>query len=266
MTEIQTIGFHKYQFLKSQSALSDAEKEQIQEYEQRMNMNPKPTEEMKAYYRKLNEEKKKTEAKILPAEMYYSFVNGWAITHDKPLVINEDTKINMRVLNRYFARDESFAELCNPISKPSLGKGLLIVGGFGNGKTDFMKTYRAALSFPGYSFKSFTANEVVNMYEDCHEDYDKMVFWKQVLNGKCHFDDVLTERTASNYGKVELFKDIIEGRYDRGSTTYITCNYRNPGDVEDALKQFGEKYGSRVYDRLFEMFNVIDWKGKSFRK
>jgi len=96
--------------------------------------------------------------------------------------------------------------------------------------------------------------------------------------GDRYFDDIKTERHASNYGKVNLFKDILENRYNnrvqivKGVTkinkTFGTCNYKEgyEGNTEVALEEFGEMYGGRIYDRLFEMFNIIEFKGKSFRK
>jgi len=86
--------------------------------------------------------------------------------------------------------------------------------------------------------------------------------------GVIYYDDVKTERIASNYGMTNLFKDIIEKREVRKLKTYITCNFKEdqPGNIPAALLEFGEKYGSRVFDRLFSMFNIIEFKGKSFRR
>ena len=183
---------------------------------------------------------------------------------------------NIKPLIYYFIGDKENFKRCKNVSlvsQPSLEKGLLIIGGYGNGKSSTMNALDSALRKSNITFKGYSANEVVKMYETCGADpqqniRDKDEFWKTMLSGVKYFDDVLTERIANNYGKINLFNDIIQERYKRKLRTYISCNFKDefPEDVSEGLAQFGEKYSSQVYDRLFEMFNVVVFKGKSFRK
>ena len=56
-----------------------------------------------------------------------------------------------------------------------------------------------------------------------------------------HIDDVKKERKASNYGTVEIIRDILEKRYDKKIKTFITCNNRESdkeGNLKDALIVF----------------------------
>ncbi|OIQ22174.1 MAG: hypothetical protein BM557_02020 [Flavobacterium sp. MedPE-SWcel] len=101
-------------------------------------------------------------------------------------------------------------------------------------------------------------------------DFETLM-WK----GSRYFDDLKTERIASNYGKVNIFKELLEERYNRVDPktkkrlkTFVTCNFKEgfEDNLEKAVDEFGEKYGSRVWDRMFEMFNIIEFKGKSFRR
>ena len=144
----------------------------------------------------------------------------------------------------------------------------MVIGTYGNGKTSIFKAFETALRSTNIRFKGFTANEVVNKFEACKNPLDKEEFYKIMNYGTRYFDDVKTERTANNYGKAELMKDILEARYINKARTYITCNFKEgaDGDVELALLEFRDKYGNRVYDRLFEMFNIVVFKGESFRK
>lgn len=183
---------------------------------------------------------------------------------------------NIKPLIYYYIGDEENFKRCKNVSlvsQPSLSKGLLIIGGYGNGKSSTMNALDSALRNSNITFRGYSANEVVKMYETCGADpqqniRDKDEFWKTMLSGVKYFDDVLTERIANNYGKINLFNDIIQERYKKKLRTYISCNFndQHPNDVDQGLMQFGEKYSSQVYDRLFEMFNVIVFKGKSFRK
>src|SRR5690606_3748536 len=101
----------------------------------------------------------------------------------------------------------------------------------------------------------------------CLASKEKKDFFENIKRGAWVFDDMLNEREANNFGKTELFKDILEIRCHNKRITHATCNYDRfqPGDLEKGLLQFHDKYGGRVYDRLFEMFNIIEFKGKSMR-
>ena len=188
---------------------------------------------------------------------------------------NPDSIENIKPLFHYFCGDlENFKKCTNLslVSKPSLDKGILIIGGYGNGKSTTMNALEMALKTSNIPFKGYSANEVVKMYETCGADpqqnvRDKDEFWKTMLAGTKYFDDVLTERIANNFGKVNLFDEIIQERYKNKKRTYISCNFSDefPEDVNKGLLQFGKKYSSQVYDRLFEMFNVVVFKGKSQR-
>jgi DNA replication protein DnaC len=132
-----------------------------------------------------------------------------------------------------------------------------------------MKAMQMAVQgFDVPSFARYSANKVVELYELCDKAEKKSDFWIKMSTGHKLFDDVKTEREASNYGKVNVFKDVFEKRYESKAMTYITCNYQEdaPNDVEKAVNEFGAKYGARVWDRMYEMFNIIEFKGKSFRK
>lgn len=186
-------------------------------------------------------------------------------------IANDIVLENIKPLFHYFLGDQKKFLKCKSIShlsEPRLDKGLLIIGTYGNGKTSVFKAFESALICTNIRFKGFTTNEIVNLFEACERPSDKEEFYKTMNYGTRYFDDVKTERTANNYGKAELMKDILEARYINKSRTYITCNFKEgaDGNVELALLEFRDKYGTWVYDRLFKMFNIIVFKGESFRK
>ena len=59
---------------------------------------------------------------------------------------------------------------------------------------------------------------------------------------------------VSRIKKVEIFKDILEKRYSNNAKTMVSMNYSG-NSVEETLDAISDKYGERVYDRIFEMFN-----------
>ena len=228
------------------------------------------------YFEDLNKPKPKKELKMLDKQMLWRLFNQAYITSQgKPYATTSQSLENIKPLMYYFLGDLENFRACSNVSKlspPSLNKGLLIIGGYGNGKTTVMRALEVVFKRSNISFKGYTANGVVERFEACAEDpnkneKEKTEFWRTMNNGVRWFDDVLTEREASNYGKVNLFKDILEKRQDLGQRTYITLNYKDNtnNDLEQGLSQLGEKYGGRVYDRIFSMFNIIEFKGKSQR-
>lgn len=266
------IGRHKYSDLKSKipELLTDLEKKQIEIYENRHNQTKQNSQYLHDYFEMINRPKVKTEIKIDVNELFTVFKNTFLELNGKKFELNDVTRENIAPFLYYFSKNEKFFKCKNlsNLSKPSFDKGLLVIGDFGNGKTSVFKTFEKIFkNIPGYIFTGYSANHVVVEYEKCTNDILRKEFEQKMFKGKRYFDDVKTERTASNYGKVNIFKEILEERYNQKSLTYISCNYKEgfPNDINEALSEFGEKYGGRVYDRLFEMFNIIEFKGKSFR-
>jgi DNA replication protein DnaC len=271
-----TIGFNRYQFLKGLSFedLTEEEIAQIKTYEELHQPTAEQIENRKKFVREIMTPKseKENEFKITAMQLFKLFKEKFLEVNGRPLIKIEGVTIkNLEPLIYYFSKDERFFECENlsKLSEPSFEKGLLVIGNFGNGKTSTMITFEKIFqNIKGISFKGYTANEVVGMFEKCGDDISKKEFERKVNFGTRYFDDVKTERVASNFGKVNLFKDILESRYNNKVKTHITCNFKEnfEGNIEMALEEFGENYGGRVHDRLFAMFNIIEFKGKSFRK
>lgn len=288
--ETDIIGIRKYEHLKSLKPenRTELQKRQIEAYESKqIQATPEQIELQHNYFQKILQPKEHKPFSITAMELYQLFKRYFPIVNSREFVKVEGVTIkNLEPLIYYFAKDERFfdCENLSKLSEPSFDKGLLIIGHFGNGKTSTMKVFERI--FKGISpitFKEYSANEVVLMFEKCvgdNADELRKEFEQVMYRGSRMFDDVKTERIASNYGKVNIFKEILEERYKRmipnreinkdapTNKTIITCNYKEgfDGDIEAAVDEFGEKYGGRVCDRIYEMFNIIEFKGKSFRK
>jgi len=269
------IGVNKYNHLKSlkPESLSDEQKQQIESYEAKSTQ--ATPEQIKAnfdYFDKIQQPKEDVEFKISAKHLYDLFKLNFHTINKRPFIKVENVTIkNLEPLIYYFSKDERFfgCENLSKISVPSFDKGILLVGTYGNGKTSTMRVFEHIFKeIESTTFKGYSANEVVNMFEKCNSDIDRDEFEARMWRGKRFFDDVKTEKIASNYGKVNLFKEIFEERYSRKLITHATCNFKEgfEGDVDIAIEEFGEKYGNRVYDRMFDMFNIIEFKGNSFRK
>ena len=221
--------------------------------------------------------------------LYDLFKSAFELFQKKPFdetVNNSESKRLARTLCAYFLEKKAFlrSPLLNEKSIPDIQKGLMIVGGYGTGKTSILNTFhqmfKTAASMPiqvtdidgtlqllgryKLGFGYFTANDLVKTFEAISDPQEKEIFWNRYSKGIKYFDDIMTESTASNYGKIEIFKDLFEMRYTNGAKTLISLNYA--GTLDETLDEISKKYGERVYDRLFEMFNIIELHGESLRK
>jgi len=269
------IGVNKYNHLKSikPENRTEEEKKMIEIYEAKSTQaTPEQIQANFDYFDKLKQQKEEFEFSITAKHLWNLFKSNFELVNKKEFqIIPEITIENLEPIIYYFSKDERFFN-CKNLSKlsiPSFEKGLLIIGTYGNGKTSTMRVFEHIFKpIKSMTFKGYSANEVVNMFEKCDSDIDRDEFEAKMWRGKRFFDDVKTEKLASNYGKVNIFKEIFEERYSRKLITHATANFKDgfEGDIDAAVEEFGEKYGNRVYDRIFEMYNIIEFKGKSFRK
>ena len=257
----------------------------------------------KSYVNHLNSIPKK-EVQILPdlqpidsESLYELFLQVFQIVNGKKF--NEahndyGSRKLARTLLAYFTENKSFyrSPLLNHKSEPNLKKGIAVFGDFGVGKSAIVETFYTIfktaetnrvmvkdkfgtdqiLGRYKLSFGFNTSNSVVQEYEGinrCNKESDKEyklhLFTKKHHYGFRYYDDMMSERTASNYGKLELFKEILEERYSNRSKTMISLNYHE-NSLEKTMDVYAEKYGERLYDRFFEMFNILELKGESLRK
>lgn len=270
------IGINKYKFLKSLSEedRTEEEKKLISDYEETFGKGLNE-EYIRNYTRKLFSQTPKVEMVLNKKWLWKTFLEKFSENEGKEFIQNEETITNVKSIMLYFLQDPDFLSLqnVNPLSKPCFKKGLLIVGDYGCGKSSIMSAIQKTLyGLKGYSFRNFNANEVVKIFEsitpeNSNGNFNKREFDMSMTLGDIYFDDIKTERIASNFGKVNIFREIFEIRSRRDAKTYLTCNFKEGkrGDVCAAVDEFEEKYGERVYDRIYEMFNIVEFKGKSFR-
>ena len=170
----------------------------------------------------------------------------------------------------YFLGDKKFLNcenLKSQLSNPSFSKGLLVIGGFGVGKSSYFKILELVFKkYRIYRFKGFGAKELVSKYEACSSSFDKIYMLNNVARPNLFIDDVGSEKIASNYGNCDVIEEILFNQNEKKYKTYINCNYTNKeNSIEQTLIDLAERYGGRMYDRLFEMFNIIEFTGKSMR-
>lgn len=204
-------------------------------------------------------------------ELWSYFLITFEKMYGKDFKQDKQSTQNLAVIFYYFLGDNRFINCDNlrkDISVPSLDKGLLIIGGFGLGKTDYLKVFENMfINYPRLRFKFYTAKALVRQFENCQTPMDKQSFFKDTERSLMFIDDISSERLASNYGHVDIIQEVILNRYDKKLRTFASCNYTtNDNCAEQTLQDLGLRYGGRMFDRFHEMFNIIEFKGKSFRR
>lgn len=199
------------------------------------------------------------------AEEYYrAFKKDFPIDEKREVAY---AKIVMR-LCCYFSNDPRFNDKANELS---LRKGLLLFGGVGVGKTTLMQMFRQNQVF---SYRVISCRQVESQFAiNGPETLDRYSVNYQIpINsnpfghteiGYC-FDDLGTENPGTkHFGNVKnVMTDILLNRYDSKldpRSTHLTTNL--------SVDEIESTYGSRVLDRIREVFNVIgfDPKAKSRR-
>lgn len=172
------------------------------------------------------------------------------------------------------------SRVCNP----SLKKGLLVIGDYGVGKTSLMKTFdyvirnshnlkvrdvsrseNYLIDYAG-NYKFFnvhSAKEITDLYQSDKKEY-KIIEQSKILT----LDELMRENKVfgnDNTGK-ELMPEFINERYNNRLITHAIVNYpSNNKTVSGFCEAYAARYGGHIFDRLFEMFNIVEVSGNSKR-
>lgn len=151
-------------------------------------------------------------------------------------------------------------------------KGLLIVGPTGTGKSTLFMTFQKIIedAQPGYFLKMQGCREIKDLW--------KTKDWKIInqLKGRNEnrqitnpvkmelvLDDLGMDVPFKDFGtEVDLTGDILEARYnifrDHGIRTHATTNLSTALKIDGkVINEIEARYGTRVYSRIREMFNIL---------
>lgn len=138
------------------------------------------------------------------------------------------------------------------------GKGLLICGGTGSGKSYMSTCICNALLEKGYPcyFTSFgrLRNKIAGMYEGKQEFIDSLNKYSLLV-----LDDLGAESNTDYM--FEIIHNIIDCRVNAGLPTIVTTNL-----TKQELFSREEMKKQRIYSRLYEMCILVDGAGEDRRK
>ena len=165
---------------------------------------------------------------------------------------DKDDRKNEQISDAAQKYVENFAEM------KKRGKGLLLFGTVGTGKTFISACIANALIDKGYSCLVTNFARLVNTIQgmfDGKQDYIDSLNKFDLLV----IDDLASERDTEYMG--EIVQNIIDSRYRAGLPLIITTNL-----TSKELKHPAEIRKQRIYSRLFEMCVPIQVAGADRRK
>lgn len=242
-----------------EQALLEAKKKKLQkikneEYLSRINYSYKPIE--------------------LNAAQYYNYIVN---NPDNEGLSYKDSELSLFYgMVCHFTRDsratKHFDESGFMINEYSIEKGICFIGECGVGKTTLMRLFQQNTTNP-FWYKS--AKEIAFDYQKNGIDAVKGLGiinetksgfgtksnpFNQKLFG-LFIDDFGAENITKNYGnEIEPVAEVIELRYSN-QLPYRYTNISTNLTMDEIL----DRYGKRLYDRFYEMFNIIHYKGDSKR-
>lgn len=166
-----------------------------------------------------------------------------------------------------FARDDGSNPKISTVSRRYVenfarmrekGKGLLLYGSVGTGKTFASVCIANALIDQGYPCLVTNFARLVNSIQGLHEGK------QEYIDGLDRFallviDDLASERDNEYMG--EIVQTIIDARYRSGKPLIVTTNL-----TADELKHPADMRKQRIYSRLFEMCVPVEVIGPDRRK
>lgn len=152
-----------------------------------------------------------------------------------------------------------------------LKKGIYLYGSYGTGKSllfEILEYLYQKNQKPSWRVKTVNTIRLVDEYRSELSRLGQLASHDQTIyqrmeKGPIHFEDLGAEKKINHYGnQTEVMSDILQLRYSRffktKCKTFITSNL--------TPEQVRKRYGERIYDRMFQMFNFLELNGKSRRK
>jgi DNA replication protein DnaC len=186
-----------------------------------------------------------------PAEIF----NTIALSLAPKFEINLYNEETYNQLKYYFSNDKRF--------KGDLSKSLLLLGSYGTGKTFAMKLFMIfnfVMKTSKY-FSIYNSDEIIDTF--CSKGRSSIEFYNPERSNICI--DELGQDSGKHYyfGSVDdPIGVLMRRRYDLFIETGIKTHAISNLDLDG----FRQRFGSAIYDRMFEMFNIVVFESESWRR
>ena len=261
------------QRVKIKMGLEDAE-----ERKKRVAREKKENSKAIEYFDRINKQSDKNECVniVLPLNWlkkeFTKIAKVYHAREGKSFEVDEENKLILDIVCRYFANDPSFEEV---VQNGNLKKGILLIGNCGTGKSsifDIIQEIGRIHKIPQLWFSNTSTLIITSQFEKLNKQ-KSTVGGESIIEyyskGKVYFDDLGSEEMVNNYGiKKELIREIIEIRYNRykslGTKTYCSSNL-SVAELVAKYDKNSKPDHKRIEDRIYGMFNILPMYGESRR-
>ncbi len=177
--------------------------------------------------------------------------SGYAFANDRLRISIPAAKEQMLAVMKHFVSDPVWSDDYDDVAEwltDSHGKGLLLIGDCGLGKTLLATCVLPVIIHRNIRkiFACYSAREINKKEKDIENSHLIII------------DDIGVEDIKNNYGeKKGVFSSIVDCAERRGDILIITTNL--------TFKDIEKKYGARTLDRLKAITKWVVFSGKSFR-
>jgi DNA replication protein DnaC len=154
------------------------------------------------------------------------------------------------------------------------GKGILLVGNIGVGKSVMMRTMQVAFKDTPRRFRWINCLQFKDMLEQGMTGAEIKGQYGKALKCDLYIDDLgLGQADYRAFGNVtNIIAEILFERDElfvaEGFRTHLSSNMPTtvPKETPADKKSIERMYGDRILDRIIQMCNLITWAGKSLRR
>lgn len=200
-------------------------------------------------------------------ELYYFKANELLKKREeRAFEIDEENQYAFDFFVSYFSDVENLRKLGG---KPH--KGIFFYGNCGTGKSLFFEILEEVYKChnnPAYRIKTVNTIELTdNIISELSRPNQlasrDMTLYQKYSTGSVHFEDLGAERKLNHFGNsIEIVSDIIQLRYLK-SRRSVCKSFMTSNLSPDQIRK---RYGERLHDRFFELFNFVEMEGKSRRE
>ena len=151
-------------------------------------------------------------------------------------------------------------------SFPNVSKGLCLIGPHGIGKTHLAVAAMRTVLANGNQAVFYEVSDLLRLIRSTYNPVTKtaeMEILQPLLTAQLLvLDDVGKEKTSEWVEETMTF--IVNTRYNHRLTTIFTSNYEDNPDAE-ALDSLRVRVGSRMYSRIHEMCDFVEYGGADYR-